>query len=176
MTWRYSPSAVADLKGCLVQFGCEPPGLLQESLEPFELFGPPEVSLGMFLGPSGPGSGVSKKHPESVPEVSRRCPGHSGGTFWTLRAWGPKGPKNTLRDTPGARRARRAKFGSSVTNLVRRPHFDDPLYSADIDLFCPISTTSVWQEDNMDGMPIDLFETHPKLFWKVFRHLLQEPF
>ena len=31
-----------------------------------------------------PGSGVSKKCPESVPGVSKRCPGHSGETLGTL--------------------------------------------------------------------------------------------
>ena len=56
-----------------------------------------------LAGPSAPGPRVSKRSPESVPGVSKRCPdtpetlsGHSG-------ARGPKGPRdtppNTLSDT-----------------------------------------------------------------------------
>ena len=51
-----------------------------------------------------PGSGVSKKCPESVPGVSKRCPGQSGDTLGTLfghyGAQGPKGPGDTPSDTP----------------------------------------------------------------------------
>ena len=72
-----------------------------------------------------PGSGVSKKCPESVPGVSKRCPGHSGNTLGTpfghSGARTPKGPGrrtlprtppvfgDTLGDTPGTLRARRAR-------------------------------------------------------------------
>ena len=42
--------------------------------------------------------------PESVPGVSKRCPGHSGDTLGTLfghsGARGPKGPGDTPSDTP----------------------------------------------------------------------------
>ena len=55
---------------------------------------PGECPTGCSRGPSGPGSGVSKKCPESVPGVSKRCPGHS---------------RDTLGDTPGTLRARRAR-------------------------------------------------------------------
>ena len=68
------------------------------------------VWLGPLGGVSGalraPGSGVSKKCPESVPGVSKRCSGHSGDTLGTLFGHsGARGP----RDTPGTLRARRAR-------------------------------------------------------------------
>ena len=55
-----------------------------------------------------PGSGVSRKCPESVPGVSKRCPEHSGDTLGTpfghSGARGRKGPgdtpSDTLSDTP----------------------------------------------------------------------------
>ena len=70
-----------------------------------------------------PGSGVSKKCPESVPGVSKRCPGHPRDTFWALQSPGPKGPRrhplghssdtpvfgDTLGDTLGTLWARRAR-------------------------------------------------------------------
>ena len=43
--------------------------------------GVPRVVSGALRSP---GSGVSKKCPESVPGVSKRCPGHSGDTLGTL--------------------------------------------------------------------------------------------
>ena len=50
-----------------------------------------------------PGSGVSKRCPESVFGASKKCPRHSGDTLGTLfghsRARGPKGPGNTPWDT-----------------------------------------------------------------------------
>ena len=88
---------------------CNPPDLLQESLRPFG----PEVSRecpsGCLQGPSGPGSGVSKKCPESLPGVSKRYPRHSGDTLGTLfghsGAPGPEGPRRHReghsRDTSG---------------------------------------------------------------------------
>ena len=52
-----------------------------------------------------PGSGVSKKCPESVPGVSKRCLRHSGDTLGTLFGHsgtrGPKGPGDTPWDTLG---------------------------------------------------------------------------
>ena len=81
--------------------GCNAPGLLQESLGPFG----PEVFREC---PSGclRGSRVSKQWPESVPGVSKRCPGHSGGHSG---AQGAKGPRDTPKDTLGTLRARRAR-------------------------------------------------------------------
>ena len=92
--------------------GCEPLGLLQESLGPF---GPkvfpgvsPRVSRkrgvsegvsdGVSPGPFGP---RAPECPKSVPRVSPECqkgvPGHSGDTlgtpFCTLRSPGPEGPR-----------------------------------------------------------------------------------
>ena len=69
----------------------------------------PEVSRerpsGCLWGPSGPGlwsvQKVSRESPRSVKKVS----GHSGDTLGTLfghsGARGPKGPRDTPRDTPG---------------------------------------------------------------------------
>ena len=95
------------------------------------------VPRGVPRGVSGalrtPGSGVSKKCPESVPGVSKgvRTPrGHSRDTFWTLR--GPKGPRdtprNTPRDTPGALRARRARETpvAGWGDCKVGPHFQPP--------------------------------------------------
>ena len=63
---------------------------------------PRECPMGSLRGPSGPGH--QKKCPETVPRVSERCPGHSGDTLGTLfgdsGARGPKGPGETLCDTP----------------------------------------------------------------------------
>ena len=77
----------------------------------------PKCPESVFRGVSGalraPGSGVSKKCPESVPGVSKRCPGHSVDTLGTLfghsGARGPKGPRDTPKDTLGTLRARRAR-------------------------------------------------------------------
>ena len=85
-----------------------------DGLQPQESLGPfgPEVSREC---PSGClwHSRVSKKCPESVPRVSKRCPGHFGDTLGTLfghsGARGPKGTGDTPRDTPGTLRARRAR-------------------------------------------------------------------
>ena len=79
---------------------CNPPGLFLESLGPFG----PEVSRecpsGCLRGPLGPGlRSVQKVFRECPPGVSKRCPDTPG----------PKGPKNTPRDTPGTLRARRAR-------------------------------------------------------------------
>ena len=91
-----------------------PPDLLQESLGPFGAR--PEVSRECpsrcLWGPSGPGL-------QSVQKVSRecpQCPGHLFDTFWLSGhffghsgARGPKGPRDTPRDTPGTLWARRAR-------------------------------------------------------------------
>ena len=65
-------------------------------------------SLSGPSGPKCPGSvprGVQKVCPESVPGVSKRCPGQSGDILGTLSghsgARGPKGARDTPRDTPG---------------------------------------------------------------------------
>ena len=76
-----------------------------------------ECPSGCFLGPFGPQKHrsvqkVSPECPESVPGVSGHLldtPGNSRDTFWTLRSPGPKGPRDTPRDTPGTLRARRAR-------------------------------------------------------------------
>ena len=66
---------------------------------------PGSVPRGVSGALRAPGSGVSKKCPESVPGVSKRCPGHSGDTLGTLfghsGARGPKRPRDTPRDTLG---------------------------------------------------------------------------
>ena len=73
---------------------------------------PGSVPRGVSGALRAPGSGVSKKCPQSVPRVSKTCPntpgtlsGHSGDTFWTLRSPGPKGPQRHpeghSRDTSG---------------------------------------------------------------------------
>ena len=50
------------------------------------------VPTGCLWGPSGPRLGsVQKSVPRVSPNVSKRCPGHSGDTFWTLRSLGPEG-------------------------------------------------------------------------------------
>ena len=80
-------------------------------------FETPQTCYRSLSGPSGPKCprecGVSKKSPESVPGVSKRCPGHSGDTLGTLfghsGAWGPKSPRDTPKDTPGTLRARKAR-------------------------------------------------------------------
>ena len=78
-----------------------PPGLLQES-ESLGHFGP-EVSRGVSGALCGPGSGVPKKCPKSVPGVSKRCSGHSGDTLGTL--FGHSGARDTpARETPVAGR------------------------------------------------------------------------
>ena len=73
---------------------------------------PGSVPRGVSGALRAPGSGVSKKCPESVLGVSKRCPGHSGDTLGTLfghsGAQGAKGPRDTPRDTPGTLRAWRA--------------------------------------------------------------------
>ena len=65
---------------------------------------PRECPTGCLRGLSRPGSGVPKKCPESVPGVSKRCPGHSWETLGTLfghsRARGPTSPGDTPSDTP----------------------------------------------------------------------------
>ena len=62
------------------------------------------VRRGVFGALWAPGSGVSKKCPESVRGVSKRCLGRSGDTLGTLfghsGAWGPKGPGDAPSDTP----------------------------------------------------------------------------
>ena len=91
------------------------PGLLQESLGPFgpEVVSPRvspktggvrgSVRRGVSRAFRPPSSGVSKKCPESVPRVSKRCPGHFGDTLGThfghSGALGPKGPGDTPSDT-----------------------------------------------------------------------------
>ena len=78
---------------------------------------PPRTCYRGLSGPSGPkcpgsvlrgvsgavralGSAVSKTCPESVPGVSKRCPGHSGDTLGTL--FGHSGhPEGHSRDTSG---------------------------------------------------------------------------
>ena len=94
---------------------CNTPGLLQESLRPFGPECPgsvPGVSLGVCLGHFGP---RAPQCPKSVPRVSQSVRdtfltiwGHSRDTFGHSGARGPKGPRDTLRDTPGTLRARRA--------------------------------------------------------------------
>ena len=78
------------------------------------------ATKGLPRGVSGPFGPRASERPKSVPRVSPECqkgvwtlPGHSRDTPGTLSGhsggWGPKGPKNTLRDTPGTLRARRAR-------------------------------------------------------------------
>ena len=79
--------------------GCNPPGLLQESLGPFG----PEVSRecpsGCLWGPSGPGLRSGQKVSPECPRSVKKVSGDSGDTLETL--WGH------FLDTPepGARRA-----------------------------------------------------------------------
>ena len=127
--------------GILESWGSELPGQLQESLGPFGK----QVSRGVSprvspktggvrrsvrRGVSGalraPGSGVSKKCPESVPGVSGTPCWHSGDTFGTLfghsGAWGPKGPRDTrrtLRRTPPV-------FGDTLGDTPRDTCFPNP--------------------------------------------------
>ena len=65
---------------------------------------PRECPTGCLRGLRARCSGVSKRCPESVPGVSKRCPGHSKDTLGTpfghSGAPGPKGPGDTLSDTP----------------------------------------------------------------------------
>ena len=74
---------------------------------------PGSVPRGVSGALRAPGSGVSKKCPESVPGVSGTPFRHSGDTLGTLSghsgARGPKGPRDTPRDTLGTLRARRAR-------------------------------------------------------------------
>ena len=85
---------------------------------------PGSVPRGVSGALQTPGSGVSKKYPESVPGVSKRCPGHSGDTLGTLFGHcggrGPKGPRDTPRDTPGTLRARRARETPVAGREARR--------------------------------------------------------
>ena len=87
---------------------------------------PESVPRGVFGALRAPGSGVSKK------KVSRECPrsvrchlfAHSGDTLGTLfghsGARGPKGPKNTPRDTLGTLRARRDRETPVAGRGVRK--------------------------------------------------------
>ena len=100
-------------RGIMKHLSCNAPGLLQESLGPFG----PEVSQecpsGCLWGPSGPGLWSVQKVSRECPWSVKRCPGHSGDTLGALfrhsGARGPKGPRDTPRDTPGTLRARRAR-------------------------------------------------------------------
>ena len=94
----------------------------------------PGVSLGVSvsLRPFGPRAPECLNSFPSVPGVFGTPFWHSGDTLGTLfghsGAQGPKGPRNTLRDTPGTLRARRAREttvagrgGCNTSCLVR--HF-----------------------------------------------------
>ena len=73
------------------------------------------VRQGVSGALQAPGSGVSKKFPESVPGVSKRCPGHSGDTLGTLfgHSGAPETPlSDTPSDTPGFRGHPRGHFGA----------------------------------------------------------------
>ena len=59
-------------------------------------------SVSEALRAPGPGSGVSKKCPESVWETFSTLRGHFWDAFWTLRSPRPEGPRrHTPWDTPG---------------------------------------------------------------------------
>ena len=94
-------------------WSCDPAGLLQESLGPFGPEVSPEcprecprkwgvsegVSDGVSSGPLGPRAPEcpSKKCPQSVPGVSKRCPDTPGTHSGTLQGhFGPEGPERLL--------------------------------------------------------------------------------
>ena len=73
-----------------------------------------EVSRGALRAP---GSRVSKRCPESVPGVSKRCAGHSGDTLGT--PFGHSGARGGPRDTPPDTHSDTSIFGDTPSDTPR---------------------------------------------------------
>ena len=76
---------------------CKPPTVSKRTSPKWYLC-PTGCPTGRLLGPSNPGLRSVQKCPDNVPGVSKKCPGHSTDTFWTLR--GRSLPKGPAWDTP----------------------------------------------------------------------------
>ena len=95
------------------------------------------MSFRVSLGPFAP---RPPECPKGVPRVAPECPGtfltlrgHSRNTFWTLRARGAKGPRNTPKTLPGAVRVYR---GTGVSCRVRRTTWERSLKKWELEIPC----------------------------------------